>query len=132
MISVFSRQNILAIFPLVMLSLPGLARAADNSSKPEAAVPPVTYRSVFRETSLGVELDKIDWRKANDDVGKFTRGHVDIIKQEQMDSKAMEDKKSMESKPMPQAATPSTTPTTAPKPAPTPAKPAPAPAQHKH
>jgi hypothetical protein len=57
-----------------------------------------------------VEKDKTDWRKANDDVGKFTRGHVDILKQEDIegkamenkaiDAKAMDDKKSIDSKPM--------------------------------
>jgi hypothetical protein len=52
----------------------------------KALVPAAEYRSVFRETSLGVEQGKVDWRKANDDVGKFTRGHVDILKQEEMES----------------------------------------------
>ena len=83
---VFSRQCVLAIFSLACLGSPSFAIAADHSSKPEASVPPVVYRSVFRETSLGVEQEKIDWRKANDDVGKFTRGHVDILKQEEMES----------------------------------------------
>lgn len=131
MIFAFSGQQFRAAFTCFCLALPGFA-VADKSSKPEAAVPSVTYRSVFRETSLGVEQEKIDWRKANDDVGKFTRGHVDILKQEEMDgkamdkktmdAKAMDEKKSMDSKPMQQ--------TTAPKPASLPAKPAPAP--HKH
>ncbi len=135
MIFAFSGQKFQAAFTVLCLALPGFA-AADHITKPEVAVPTVTYRSVFRETSLGVEQDKIDWRKANDDVGKFTRGHVDILKQEEMDAKAMDkkamdakamdEKKSMDSKPMPQT----TTPITAPKPASAPAKPAPAP--HKH
>lgn len=88
MISVFSRQNFLAALPLFALCLPGLTIASDGGSNPEAAVPQVTYRSVFRETSLGIEQEKIDWRKANDDVGKFTRGHIDILKQEEMESKS--------------------------------------------
>lgn len=88
MICVVSRQNFLAISSLVTLCLPGFSIAADASSKPEAAVPQVTYRSVFRETSLGIEQEKTDWRKANDDVGRFTRGHVDILKQEEMDNKS--------------------------------------------
>ncbi len=129
MIFAFSGQQFRAAFTCFCLALPGFA-VAEKSSKPEAAVPSVTYRSVFRETSLGVEQEKIDWRKANDDVGKFTRGHVDILKQEEMDSKAIDkkamDAKAMDSKPMQQT----TTPTTAPKPASPPAKPAPAP--HKH
>ncbi len=129
MIFAISGRKIQATFTVFCLVLPGFA-AAEKSSNAEAAVPTVTYRSVFRETSLGVEREKIDWRKANDDVGKFTRGHVDILKQEEMDAKAMNDKKSMGSKPMPQTPAPISSPTTAPKPTSMPAKPAVAP--HKH
>lgn len=53
------------------------------ATDPLASVPPVIYRSVFKETSLGVETEVVDWRKANDDVGKFSRGHVDILKAEE-------------------------------------------------
>lgn len=65
---------------------PSLAqtKAPARVTDPSAAVPAVAYRSVFKETSLGVEMDTVDWRKANDDVGKFTRGHVDILKAEEM------------------------------------------------
>lgn len=56
-------------------------------SDPKSVVPTVTYRSVFRETSLGVEQEKTDWRKANNDVGRFGRGHADILKSEEMDEK---------------------------------------------
>lgn len=132
MIFTFSSRKAVAIASYIGLCLPSFAVNAESSSKAETTVPPVTYRSVFRETSLGVEQEKLDWRKANDDVGKFTRGHVDILKQEEMDGKAMDkkamdakvmdEKKSMDSKPMPQ--------TTAPNPASMPAKSAPVP--HKH
>ena len=125
MIFAISGQKFQAIFTIFCLALPGYA-FADKSSKAEAAVPTVTYRSVFRETSLGVEQEKLDWRKANEEVGKFTRGHVDILKQEEMDAKAMVEKKSMDSKPIPLTSAPAT----APKPAVMPAKPAAAP--HKH
>jgi hypothetical protein len=64
--------------------------ATANASNPAAQVPAVQYRSVFKETSLGVEKDSTDWRKANDEVGKFTRGHIDILKwEEQEAAKAM-------------------------------------------
>jgi hypothetical protein len=69
-----------------------IALAQDNAAltRPDTAVPPVSYRSVFKETSLGVEKDTDNWRKANDEVGKFTRGHLDILKwEEQEASKAM-------------------------------------------
>ena len=57
-----------------------------NAADPLVSVPPVSYRSVFKETSLGVETETVDWRKANDDVGKFTRGHVDILKAEEKEN----------------------------------------------
>jgi hypothetical protein len=63
-----------------------------SASNPATKVPPVSYRSVFKETSLGVEKDSADWRKANDEVGKFTRGHIDILKwEEQEGAKAMKE-----------------------------------------
>jgi hypothetical protein len=89
MISSFSRLAALSTFALSTLGLSSLAHSADKSSRADAPVPTVTYRSVFRETSLGVEQERVDWRKSNNDVGKFTRGHVDILKQEEMDTKAM-------------------------------------------
>ena len=95
---------------MLSFALPAAAQTANDAANPKASAAAVQYRSVFRETSLGVEQEKTDWRKANDDVGKFTRGHVDILKQEDiegramekkaMDAKAMDDKKSMDIKPM--------------------------------
>ncbi len=130
MIFTFSGRKAQATVSFIGIGLSSFAAFADHVSKAETTVPPVSYRSVFRETSLGIEQEKLDWRKANDDVGKFTRGHVDILKQEEMDAKAMDDKKSMDSKPMPQTPAPISSPTTAPKPTSMPAKPAAAP--HKH
>ena len=77
-----------------LVLIAGLASAhtplawAQSSTDPAASVPAVVYRSVFHDTSLGVEQDKTDWRKANADVGRFTRGHIDILKQEEMESPA--------------------------------------------
>jgi hypothetical protein len=62
------------------------APSADTAANPAAKVPTVAYRSVFKETSLGVEKDSADWRKANEEVGKFTRGHVDILKWEEQEA----------------------------------------------
>jgi hypothetical protein len=68
------------------------AAAHDSAANPAAKVPAVEYRSVFKETSLGVEKESTDWRKANNEVGKFTRGHIDILKwEEQEAAKAMKD-----------------------------------------
>ena len=60
--------------------------ATDSAADASVSVPPVVYHSVFKETSLGVEKDTDNWRKANDEVGKFTRGHVDILKWEELES----------------------------------------------
>ena len=118
---------------VIGIGLSSFTAFSDHVSKAETTVPTITYRSVFRETSLGIEQEKLDWRKANDEVGKFTRGHVDILKQEEMDSKAM-DKKAMDSKPTPLTAAPVTAPKPTSEPASMPAKPAPTPtpAPHKH
>jgi hypothetical protein len=67
-----------------------MAPATESAANPVASVPAVVYRSVFKETSLGVEKDTDNWRKANDEVGKFLRGHLDILKWEEQESaKAM-------------------------------------------
>jgi hypothetical protein len=96
---------------------------AASVSNPVAKVPAVRYRSVFKETSLGVEKDSEDWRKANDSVGKFTRGHLDILKWEEQESaKAMKADMDKPSLPKPAAAIP---------PKPDATKPVAAPA-HKH
>jgi hypothetical protein len=58
---------------------PPLPSAAD----PSQVVPAVEYRSVFRDTARGVESESVDWRQANNDVGRFTRGHPDILKAEE-------------------------------------------------
>lgn len=49
---------------------------------PAAPVPAVLYRSVFADTPAGVEAEQADWKKANAEVGQFTRGHVDVLKWE--------------------------------------------------
>lgn len=88
MIFAVSRRRFQAVFIIFSFVLSGVVVAADKSSKPDATAPTVIYRSVFRETSLGVEQEKADWRKANEAVGKFTRGHLDILKHEEIDSQA--------------------------------------------
>ena len=106
---------------------PMQAKAEARVTDPSAAVPAVAYRSVFKETSLGVEMETVDWRKANDDVGKFTRGHVDILKAEdKVDAKKdVPDKAMMQDQPaMKEPMKPAT-------PAPDAAKPT-APPAHKH
>lgn len=67
------------------------ALAQNKVADPDAAVPPVVYQSVFNQSPTGVETSSIDWKKANDEVAQFKRGHVDILKWEEADvrSKAL-------------------------------------------
>ena len=71
--------------PMAMPSAKAVA-SQPMASDPNTPVPAVVYRSVFKETSLGVEKETQNWRKANDEVGKFLRGHVDILKWEEQES----------------------------------------------
>lgn len=83
----YSRRyvNMLAAMVCAITAQIAAAQNTPDVAKTDAAVPPVVYRSVFKETSLGVEKDTDNWRKANNEVGKFTRGHVDILKWEEQE-----------------------------------------------
>lgn len=55
-------------------------------ANPAAHVPALLYRSVFSDTSTGVEQAGDGWKKANAEVGQFRNGHVDILKWEEAQS----------------------------------------------
>ena len=59
-----------------------LHAAALEVANPQAVVPPVVYRPVLSETTRGVPHETLDWKAANDEVGQFQRGHIDILKWE--------------------------------------------------
>jgi hypothetical protein len=85
-----------------------MAPDTESASNPVANVPAFVYRSVFKETSLGIEKDTDNWRKANDEVGKFLRGHLDILKWEEQESaKAMKGGAQKPAVPQPADAIPS-------------------------
>lgn len=80
-----ARRLSLASLWLSLLPLGTLAQAVApgaEAADPTAFVPPAAYRSVFADTPTGVESAAVPWRKANDDVGQFQRGHMDVIKWE--------------------------------------------------
>lgn len=83
---------------------------AMQAADPASPVPATLYRSVFRDLPTGVEQDSVDWRKANADVGQFRRGHADLLRWEQANSR---------SPTAAPGATPPATPPAAPAPAPT-------------
>ena len=62
---------------------PNVAAAAASVTDPGSTVSPVVYQSVFADTPTGVEMQSVDWKKANTEVGQFKRGHADILKWEE-------------------------------------------------
>lgn len=69
-------------FLAALLAAPPVLAAAD-AADPAAAVPATTYRSVFDAIPQGVEEETVDWKKANAEVARFPRGHVDLLKWEE-------------------------------------------------
>lgn len=72
-----------------LLCLPLSAVAQPSATDTAAPVPTVLYRSVFADTPKGVEAETLDWRVANAEVGKNLRGHMDILKWEAAQAKAL-------------------------------------------
>ena len=68
---------------------PHMVLAQSSVTDPTATVPPVVYQSVFVDTPKGVETGTSDWKNANAEVGQFRRGHVDILKWEESQFKAL-------------------------------------------
>ncbi len=68
--------------------IPAKHQADSNVSVPSvtdpgAPVPATVYQSVFQNTPKGVETESDNWRKANEVVSQFLRGHVDILRWEE-------------------------------------------------
>lgn len=53
-----------------------------QAANPQAQVPVATYQSALAGLPQGVESQSTDWRSANDTVGQFKRGHIDLLKLE--------------------------------------------------
>ena len=53
-----------------------------QAASPQAQVPLANYQSALRGLPQGVESQTTDWRSANDAVGQFKRGHMDLLKLE--------------------------------------------------
>ena len=67
--------------------VPTWVSAQPAVADPAAPVSAVVYRSVFADTPTGVETESIDWKAANNEVGQFTNGHMDILKWEAAQAK---------------------------------------------
>lgn len=64
-----------------LAALPLMA-AAEPAADPAQPVPATEYRSVLRGPT-GVADQDLPWRKANEDVARFPRGHADLLKWEE-------------------------------------------------
>lgn len=64
------------------------AKPTLQAASADTPVPPALYRSVFADLPTGVEETRVDWKKANTDVGQFKRGHADLLKWEQEQEQA--------------------------------------------
>jgi hypothetical protein len=53
-----------------------------QAADPQAPVPAVVFKSALTGLPRGVESQSTDWRSANDAVGQFKRGHIDLLKLE--------------------------------------------------
>lgn len=71
------------------LLLPTFVSAQSHNAKAVVARP--VYQSAFADLPAfdpeRPAADKKDWRKANEDVAQFPRGHVDILKWEEAQTK---------------------------------------------
>jgi hypothetical protein len=59
-----------------------------QAANPDTPVPPALHRSAFAGVPTGIEQNRMDWKKANADVGQFKRGHADLLKWEQEQARA--------------------------------------------
>ena len=53
-----------------------------QAASPQARVPLANYQSALQGLPQGVESQSTDWRSANDSVGQFKGGHMDLLKLE--------------------------------------------------
>ena len=83
-LSVASATALAQANPVLSLRMPSGAamQSTEEVANPVAPGPAVSYRSVFVDTPTGVETGAVDWKKANDEVGQFKRGHIDILQWE--------------------------------------------------
>lgn len=62
-------------------ALPALASAAE-ASDPAAPVPPLAYRSLL-PAPTDLADPPVPWTQANQEVARFPRGHVDVLRWEE-------------------------------------------------
>jgi hypothetical protein len=90
-----TRWRAVLLVPIPLFFNSTLANEIDPAMRANTPVPVVEYRSVFKDSPTGVEKDKVDWRSANDAVGRYKRGHIDILKEEERLEREKEKEKSI-------------------------------------
>lgn len=60
----------------------GNPQPALQAANPLTPVPAAAYQSALAGLAQGIENQSTDWRSANDIVGQFKRGHIDLLKLE--------------------------------------------------
>ncbi|MDB5843671.1 MAG: hypothetical protein JWP79_981 [Polaromonas sp.] len=106
-----ARRALLAILALPAVAGLAPAQAAPypqldpqptaQAASPDTPVPPALHRSAFAGIPTGIEQTRVDWKKANADVGQFKRGHADLLKWEQEQAGAASPPSSPSSPPTP-------------------------------
>jgi outer membrane protein TolC len=74
-------KRLLLTLMIVAGTTPGLLAVAAPYD-PAAPVPGMTYDAVSSQSSATTAMGETDWHSANDTVGAFTRGHIDVLKWE--------------------------------------------------
>lgn len=74
---------------LALLAWPALtaAQGMPAAGTEPTASPPPAYRSALDYQPRGVVAERDDWTAANARVGRYRRGHIDILKAEQTEAR---------------------------------------------
>ncbi len=83
----FFAAALLLASPTLALAQSGKKTSPPLASDPSASVPAPLYQSAFQGLGKGVEMQSLNWTKANAEVGQFQRGHIDVLKWEGMQVK---------------------------------------------
>jgi outer membrane protein TolC len=72
----------IAVYLLLASGLWPMLAAGSQPYDPAVTVPNPTFVPLHPSLTEGVGMGEDDWRSANDTVGAFTRGHIDVIRWE--------------------------------------------------
>ena len=79
------RQRLIRLTAFLFVLLAGSGPVLAETTAPydpASSAPPVAYPGFDRLPEAGTTMGEDDWRSANDTVGAFSRGHIDILRWE--------------------------------------------------